>query len=35
MIYWSLQTLEVWKQAQETGYLEGSSEYLMFPEKYI
>ncbi|WP_338586967.1 DUF3841 domain-containing protein [Paenibacillus sp. Y5S-9] len=35
MIYWSMQTLEVWKQAQETGYLEGSSEHLMFPKQYI
>lgn len=35
MIYWSMQTSEVWKQAQETGYLEGSSEHLMFPKQYI
>lgn len=35
MICWSMQTLEVWKQAQEKGYLEGNSEHLLFPEQYI
>lgn len=35
MIYWSIQTLVVWKQTQESGCLEGSSEHLMFPEQYI
>jgi len=34
-IYWSLQIEEVWKQAQELGYLEGKAEYAMYPKEYL
>lgn len=33
-IYWSLQTLEAWEEAQKIGYLEGFEKYATFSEEY-
>ncbi|WP_211750289.1 DUF3841 domain-containing protein [Paenibacillus sp. Marseille-Q4541] len=35
MIYWSMQTIEAWEEAQARGYLEGDHERAMFPDSYL
>lgn len=34
MIYWTVQELRVWEIAQHKGYLEGNSEFAMYPDAY-
>ncbi|WP_426334695.1 DUF3841 domain-containing protein [Paenibacillus silvae] len=34
MRFWSIQTIKAWEKAQVNGYLVGSPEHYMIPEKY-
>ncbi|BFH62610.1 DUF3841 domain-containing protein [Paenibacillus azoreducens] len=34
MRYWTIQALESWEEAENSGYLEGNKDYLMYPEEY-